>query len=269
MDKILKNLVINEFSSPTVQALYVTKAEEGLWESEKILIKKYFEPKSTVLDIGCGTGRTTIHLNKLEYKATGIDITPVMINNAREIAKSKKMEIAYEIGDVTNLKFKSSSFDNALFSFNGWAMIPGKINRVNALKEVFRVLKPGGHFIFTSLLRNTSGYKFFWTRQWIKLYIIKQMGFKIREVDFGDHFFKIEGGRKPFNDKQFMHFPSLKEVKDQIAKVGFDLIFCEKSDNFSNGNNGEAPPMFYVCKKANPGINSRWNRFLNFNNFFQ
>lgn len=101
-------------------------AGSGLWESEEVLIRKYFKLRSTILDISCGTGRTTMYLKKLWYKITDIDITPAMINNARNIAKLNSLKIVYEIGDVTDLKYRNTIFDNVLFSFNGWTQIPRK-----------------------------------------------------------------------------------------------------------------------------------------------
>lgn len=249
MAKNLKEHMITAFGLNTTQEWYIKKAESGLWGSEEVLIRKYFKPRSTILDLGCGTGRTTIHLKSLGYNVTGIDITPAMINNAKDIAKLKNLKIDYEIGDATDLKYKNSSFDNAIFSFNGWAMIPGKTNRVKALEEAFRVLKPGGHFIFTSLLRNIREFKKFWIKQWVKLYIQKPLGFNVKEVDFGDYFYDIESTSESSNNKQYMHRPKLKLVKKQITKIGFDLIYNARSDMISSKNIGEVPPMFFVCKK--------------------
>ena len=95
MTKNLKDHVITTFGSNTTQEWYIKKVESGLWGSEELMIRKYFKPNSTILDIGCGTGRTTIHIQKLGYKVTGIDITPAMINNARSIAKLKNLKILW------------------------------------------------------------------------------------------------------------------------------------------------------------------------------
>ena len=249
MKKNLKEYVIEQFSLNATQEWYINFAESGLWESEKILIQKHFKPKSTILDIGCGTGRTTIHLHKLGYQVNGIDIVPLMIKNAKVIAKFKKLNIKYEIGDATDLKYKNSSFDNALFSFNGWTQIPGKNNRLKALKEIYRVLKYDGHFIFTSHIRKMKGFTIYWTKQWIKYYILRPLGFNIREVEYGEYFFDIESTNKSSIHKQYIHMPSLRNVKKQITKVGFNLVYIARSDVISCKKTGEAPPMFYVCKK--------------------
>ena len=105
-EKELKKLVIDEFSGKNAQETYKKKALDGFWISEEHFIKKYFKNKGKLIDLGCGSGRTTIPLVKLGYVVVGIDITPAMIKIAREIARRNRMKIDYRVMDATKLKFK-------------------------------------------------------------------------------------------------------------------------------------------------------------------
>jgi ubiquinone/menaquinone biosynthesis C-methylase UbiE len=244
----LQKHVVEEFGSPLVQEMYIKKAEEGLWGSEELLIKKYFKKKSAVLDIGCGTGRTTISLFKMGYKVTGLDITPQMIANAKKTAQRKKLKIKYVLGDATDLPYNDSTFDAALFSNNGWTQIPGKANRAQALKNVFRVLKPRGYFIFTTHIRKMQGFTFFWIKQWVKQYILKPLGFGIEEIDFGDRFFDRETTGTQFSSRQYIHIPSMGEVKKAVHTAGFELVFIARGNEISSKDSNPSP-MAYVCQK--------------------
>ena len=242
MEMKLQDSIIEEFSSPITQDIYIKAAETGLWKSEKKLILKHFKKGSKILDIGCGTGRTTIALRKLDYDVTGIDITPAMIKSAKKISKRKNLQIKYEQGDATRLRFKERSFDNALFSFNGWTQIPGRENRQKALGEVFRVLKPGGHHIFTANRRQWRGRFWFWIRQWLRVALLKNL-MPVDEIDFGDRFFEIDG-----RGRQYIHIPSKREVVGQISKAGFTLVYSEMSGNIAKQDDNNNA-LFFVCRR--------------------
>ena len=148
---------MNHYSRQTIQELYKkVYTWEGLWKGEALLIDKYYAKNSSVLDIGCGSGRTTFPLAKKGFKVVGVDLVPEMIKTAKELAKSFDMAIDFQVGDATNLHFNENSFENALFSFCGWNQIPGRENRLKALKEINRVLKPGGYFIFASKISSLN-----------------------------------------------------------------------------------------------------------------
>lgn len=258
--KQLQKDIIREFSGDKVQKEYIEMAEEEqLWEVEKKLIKKYFiKNRARVLDIGCGTGRTTIPLVKLGYSVIGIDITPKMIENANNIARKKKLKIDYRIGDATNLKFKDNNFDYALFSNQGWTQIPGKGNRKIAVKEIYRILKKNGIYIFSFHPRLWfSRYFFFWLLKWFKFYILKNIWLKIEEESFGDRFFNRESSdfynkksekyiKAQYKLRQYIHIASIQEVEKQIKETGFKILYMERGLS----EQSKTKPIFVVCKKS-------------------
>ncbi|MBW2981999.1 class I SAM-dependent methyltransferase, partial [Candidatus Woesearchaeota archaeon] len=216
----------------------------------KIIYRKYFKKGSSILDVGCGSGRTTVGLKEMGYNIFGVDLTPAMIKTAKEIAREKQLKIHYEVQNATDLRFQDSSFDNALFSFNGWCQIPNHERRQKALNEIYRVIKPKGYFIFTIHERHVFGKRLpFWTWQAFKMYALKPLGLNIKEIEWGDRFFKaVAKGVTQYN---YIHIPSRKEVKEMVKEAGFGLVYnakrseiTDKDNNLDSGN-----CTFWVCRK--------------------
>jgi len=247
----IKEIVIREFSSKSVQETYKRITKQGLWKSEEKLFKKYLK-KGSVLDVGCGSGRTTFPLVRMGYKVIGVDLTPAMIKSAKELSKEFKIKVDFRTGDATDLEFKNESFDNVLFSWNGWNFIPERKNRLKALKEIYRVLKPNGYFIFTSHIRKIRRLAWikFWFIQWIRMYILRLFGYKMKEKEWGDIFFK-KGSIVEFEREQYINIPKLSEVKFLIKKVGFILEYNEYKNTISTSEKRvkRANWMFFVCRK--------------------
>jgi len=246
----LKKMVIDEFSHPKTVKSYVKALDIGLWESEKKMIERFIK-KGKLLDLGCGTGRTTFPLNKMGYDVLGVDLTPSMIDVAKKEAKRRKVNIEFKIGDATGLDFKAGSFDNAIFSFNGWTQIPGRENRQKALEEVYRVLKPEGYFMFTAHVRETFGkYRNLWLSEMVKHYILKPFGYRPETPEYGDKFFERDEATQ-YSNKQFIHIASVREVKKMIAKAGFELMYNERRDAIAPEDTklDAGNCMFYICKK--------------------
>lgn len=98
----------------------------------------------TVLDIGCGGG-VDVFLAALMVgstgRAVGIDMVPEMIEKARQNLEETTLgNVTLELGSAEKLPFPDGGFD-AVLSNGVFNLIPDKRS---ALREVLRVLKPGG-----------------------------------------------------------------------------------------------------------------------------
>jgi 2-polyprenyl-3-methyl-5-hydroxy-6-metoxy-1,4-benzoquinol methylase len=99
-----------------------------------------------VLDLACGTGVVAITAARLGAKVTGLDLTPELLERARENSKLAEVEIDWREGDVEKLPFNDGAFDIVLSQF-GHMFAP---RPSVAIAEMLRVLKPGGRLAFST-----------------------------------------------------------------------------------------------------------------------
>ncbi|MGM0369347.1 MAG: class I SAM-dependent methyltransferase [Bacillota bacterium] len=218
MRKIDKGFVKKSFHNAINSYSDATK-NIGLWKSEEYVINKYFKKGKSILDIGCGTGRTTFELYKKGYiNIIGLDLTPDMIKEANNINEELGTNIEFIVGDATKLDFEEKSFDYALFAFNGIMQIPQRKNRIKALKEIKRILKPEGIFIFTTHDREMNeSYKKFWEREKELWKSGKQ---DERLYEYGDKVIEY----KEEDRDLFIHLPNREEVINCLNEAGWELV---------------------------------------------
>lgn len=99
-----------------------------------------------VLDVGCGTGVVTITAARTGAQVRGVDLTPELLERARENASIANVEIDFREGDAEALPFGDSEFDAVLSQF-GHMFAP---RPDFAIAEMLRVLKPGGTIAFST-----------------------------------------------------------------------------------------------------------------------
>ena len=234
-----------------VQAYTEAIKKVGLWNSETIMIEKYISKNSKILDLGCGAGRTTINLYKKGYKdIVGLDISDKFINYATNYCKENKLNIKFIHGDATKLDFaKNNSYDAVIFSYNGMQCIPGKKNRDNVIKEVYRILKPGGIYIFTAHNRDDSGHH---QSEWDEEKIKWDNGTQDKDLEiFGDRY----ATNKSNGEKVFIHISSIDEMKKFIGQENFEILeyikredICEESAEVKQFSGST---WFWVIRKIN------------------
>ncbi len=99
-----------------------------------------------VLDVACGTGVVAITAARAGARVTGLDLTPELLQRARENAELAGVEIEWHEGDVEQLPFPDRSFE-VVFSQFGHMFAP---RPDVAIAEMLRVLKPGGTIAFST-----------------------------------------------------------------------------------------------------------------------
>jgi len=103
--------------------------------------------REKVLEIGCGSGRCTAALAQRGYFVQAIDSVAGMLNSTRQLAVQAGVSssVSTSLGDAHNLPFQDSSFGLVL----AIGVIPYLHSPEKALREMARVLRPGGFILVT------------------------------------------------------------------------------------------------------------------------
>lgn len=109
-----------------------------------------------VLDVGCGNGWVLSHFARRGAATTGIDITEAGVNLCRTRFKNEKLSGDFVVGNAEALPFPDNSFD--VVSCMG--VVHHTSNPHQAVRELHRVLKPGGRLLFMVYHRNSILYRF-------------------------------------------------------------------------------------------------------------
>jgi ubiquinone/menaquinone biosynthesis C-methylase UbiE len=129
------------------------KRVPALFPAEDTIIKMLASELSQgrLLDIGIGAGRTTAHVKDRCGEYVGIDYSAEMIDRARTQFQNLDLRVI----DARDLSaFGSQTFDIVMFSYNGLDYLAHD-DRLKALKEINRVLRKDGAFIFSTHNRDS------------------------------------------------------------------------------------------------------------------
>ncbi|HEY7115175.1 MAG TPA: class I SAM-dependent methyltransferase [Tepidisphaeraceae bacterium] len=97
-----------------------------------------------VLDVACGPGILTCACASVARHATGIDITPAMIDRARDLRRRQGLEnVTWHVGDVRSLPFADESFSVVLSRYAFHHLT----NPLEVLVEMTRVCRPAGRVV--------------------------------------------------------------------------------------------------------------------------
>lgn len=181
-----------------------------------------FEKAGKYIDIACGSGNYTIELAKKGFQLYGIDISGLMIAEARR----KNLSVMWKIGAAENLPYPSGYFSGAacilaIHHFESMAA---------SFKEAYRVMRSGQFVIFTSTCKQMEHY-------WLNEYFPNAMKASIDKM------------------------PSLSRIKQNLRDAGFVSILTEPYyvDNELQDlflYSGKYKPELYLSSRIRAGIST-------------
>lgn len=106
---------------------------------------------ATILDAPCGWGRHTGLLVEAGYQAIGADLSHALL---RRGAKAGRGPLSCVGADIRMLPFASASFDAVINVFTSLGLFLDDAEDLAALREAYRLVKPGGRFLLESMHRD-------------------------------------------------------------------------------------------------------------------
>lgn len=183
-----------------------------------------FNEKSTILDLGCGSGYITKYLSDLGLNAIGIDFSSEMVN----IAKKRYPNVKFILDNFIDIEksFKENSVDG-LISIYSLYFIP-KEQFENILKSLSKILKKNGKFLFVTQIGKGEDYittplmkeNNVDEKLYVNYYMKEELEILLKKNNFNIEYFKSK------------NFVDEKEITDS----GRYIVLVSKQNEVSNEN---------------------------------
>lgn len=226
--------VVNKRTMGRIESVAHYARWEGLKAAERAALDLVKERVSgaSILDLGVGGGRTVAPLLELSDRYVGIDYSQAMV----AVCKNKFPGVDFRHCDARDLSdFPDQSFDVVTFFCEGICMVDHQ-GRLAILREVRRVLKPGGVFIFSTYNQDSANHcaqrpfnwpYFHWTWNPIRL--------AVRSTRFVQMTFKsaVNRGR---NRKFDLRGPEYSIINDVFHEYATMIYFISLSNQIKQLN---------------------------------
>ena len=258
---------IDRLNRQTMKSSVNVYADFGqLYVQEKAALASIIDDvkNKRILDIGVGGGRTTAALLDISEDYIGVDYMQEMVDSCR----GRFPGVRFEWADARAMpQFSDNSFDLIVFSANGICMVD-HAGRMAVLREVRRLLAPGGVFLFTTYNRNSVEHdrlfvfpEFSLTKNPIKLIVrtsrfifrtaysaLNRLRFKRMEVVTPEY--------SIINDKchdyqTMLYYLTLDEQRSQLKQSGFELgstVFIGDGSQVEFDSNALGDSLLFVVR---------------------
>jgi len=127
--------------------------DTGMTPPEVTSALAQFKQPGRALDLGCGTGTSSIFLAQQGWQVTGVDFSPKAIELAHGKAQRAGVTVDFHLGDVSRLDFLFDSFD--LILDIGCLHSLERKSRTRYAEQLRRLTHPGSKFLLFGFMRPT------------------------------------------------------------------------------------------------------------------
>jgi SAM-dependent methyltransferase len=182
----------------------------------------HLTPETRILEIGTGTGWFPLLCKRAGLRCKGLEISQQLIDYARDFGRQNGIEADIELGNIEKTDIGDCAYDavfaNSVFEhIEKWRI---------ALQRVYRALKPGGVFFFTSTNKfSLISYEYpmplygWLPDQWRYRLRISRQGPDIMKLGIDFNQFTYWQLRRAFREVGFSH------IYDRIESVDLDHFF--------------------------------------------
>ncbi len=206
-----------------------------------------------LLELGCLAGRVSFLLAPRFGQVHAFDVAPAMVDAARRRLTVEPAPIQFELGDATAIPSADAWYDSVILPYNRIESIPTQALRVKALREVHRVLKPGGRFVFSTKSIFTPHYWLWYAAKPRVKRVLRGLGIPLScdgVAPLGEILY-TEDGRTIR-----LHTTNPFSMKRLLREVGFRTLYFNAEGLISRGltrssllSNFGPWDQFYACEK--------------------
>jgi SAM-dependent methyltransferase len=198
-------------------------------------LDKFRAGPSRLLDLACGTGRHAFELEQMGWAVEGSDISPAMVARAREAASRRASSVRFHNHSFQTADCIGRDFDAVISMFSAIGYLSDHAEFALALRNVRRILSPGGTFVFdywngpavlsdyspVRVLRKQDGSREILRISETSLDVMRQ----VAEVKFT--FMTFLDGRKTgeFEEVHNVRFFFPREIEALLAAGGFQVAY--------------------------------------------
>lgn len=199
--------------------------QEKLWPEEEYLIKKYLNPQLGVVEAGVNGGRILRKMQELGFTdLAGFDYIPELI--AKAIERNPDRTIDFQVQDAIELAYPDRSLDQIIYLQQIICLIEDRVDRLRAVQESYRILKPGGVGLFSVLSFESRNSQPIYSIYFKYLKLLRKLRGKDLSIQYLP-WLKL-GGKFNFNallDRPpYTYWYQVTEIYQLLKSVGFEIV---------------------------------------------